>query len=142
MINFDATRNFVSSFLVNKKDLLTQKKKNAYNLMTINENSLKGNDEIIIEKIISLTMTFQQHHEEFTLNIVRMINHDIVLGMPWLKMHNLNIDWETKIFIFEKCDCVIDIQFTHRQRSMINEQMSRESIVKSELINANKNIDK
>ena len=81
MINFDATRNFVSSFLVNKKDLLTQKKKNAYNLMTINENSLKGNDEIIIEKIISLTMTFQQHHEEFTLNVVRMINHDIVLRM-------------------------------------------------------------
>ena len=36
---------------------------------------------------------------------------------------------------------MIDIQFTHRQRSMINEQTSRESIVKSELINANKNID-
>ena len=82
MINFDATRNFVSSFLVNRKDLLTQKKKDAYNLMTINENSLKGNDEMIIEEIILLTMTFQQHHEEFTLNIVRMINHDIVLKMP------------------------------------------------------------
>ena len=36
---------------------------------------------------------------------------------------------------------MIDIQFTHRQRSMINEQTNRESIVKSELINANKNID-
>ena len=82
MINFDATRNFVSSSLVNRKDLLTQKKKDAYNLMTINGNSLKGNDEMIIEKIISLTMTFQQHHEKLTLNIVRMISHDIVLGMP------------------------------------------------------------
>ena len=141
MINFDATRNFVSSSLVNKKGLSTQKKKNVYNLMTIDENSLKSNDEMIIEKIIPLTMTFQQHHEEFTLNIVRMINHDIVLGMPWLKMHNLNIDWGTKIFTFERCDCVIDIQLTHRQRSMINEQMSQKSIVKSELINANKNID-
>ena len=70
-----------------------------------------------------------------------MINHDIVLRMLWLKMHNFNINWETKIFKFEKCDYVIDIQFTHRQRSMINEQTSRESIVKSELINANKNID-
>ena len=70
-----------------------------------------------------------------------MINHDIVLEMFWLKIHNFNIDWETKVFIFEKCDCVIDIQFTHRQRSMINEQTSRESIVKNKLINANKNID-
>ena len=82
MINFDATRNFVSSSLVDKKDLLIQKKKDVYNLMIINEDSLKGNDEMIIKKIIPLTMTFQQHHEEFTLNIVRMINHDIVLRMP------------------------------------------------------------
>ena len=81
MINFDVTRNFVSSSFVNRKDLFTQKKKNAYNLMTIDEDPLKGNDEIIIKEIISLTMTFQQHHEEFTLNIVRMINHDIVLEM-------------------------------------------------------------
>ena len=50
--------------------------------MIINENSLKNNDEMIIEEIISLTMTFQQHHEELTLNVVRMINHDIVLRMP------------------------------------------------------------
>ena len=49
--------------------------------MIINENSLKNNDEIIIEKIIFLTMTFQQHHEELTLNIVRIINHDIILKM-------------------------------------------------------------
>ena len=49
--------------------------------MIINENSLKSNNEMIIEKIIPLTMTFQQYHEEFTLNIVRIINHDIVLEM-------------------------------------------------------------
>ena len=106
---------------MNKKNLFTQKKKDAYNLMIINENSLKSNDEMIIEKIMSLTITFQQHHEKFILNIVRMINHDVVLRMLWLKMHNLNIDWKIKIFTFKRCDCVIDIQFTHWQRSMINE---------------------
>ena len=37
---------------------------------------------------------------------------------------------------------MIDTQFTHRQRSMMNEQKNQEMIVKSELINANKNIDK
>ena len=82
MINFDATKNFVSSSLVNRKSLLTQKKKDAYNLMTIDGDPLKGNDEMITKEIILLTMTFQQHHKEFTLNIVRMINHDIVLKMP------------------------------------------------------------
>ena len=121
MINFDATKNFVSSSLVNKKELPTQKKKNAYNLVTINGDPLKGNDEMIIEEIIPLTMTFQQHQEELTLNVVRMTNHDVVLGMPWLKLHNLNIDWEKEVLTFERCNCVIDTQFTHRQRSMMNE---------------------
>ena len=82
MINFDATKNFVSSSLVNKKGLPIQKKKDAYSLMTIDGNSLKDNDEMIIEEIIPLTMTFQQHHEELILNVVRMINHDVVLRMP------------------------------------------------------------
>ena len=36
---------------------------------------------MIIEKIMSLTIIFQQHYEKFILNIVRMINHDIVLRM-------------------------------------------------------------
>ena len=141
MINFDAIKNFVSSSLVDRKGLPTQKKKDVYSLVTIDGDPLKDNDEMIIEEIIPLTMTLQQHHEELTLDIVRMASHDIVLGMPWLKMHNPNVDWETRVLTFERCDCVIDIQLTHRQRSMINEQTSRESIVKSELINANKNID-
>ena len=60
--------------------------------MIINENSLKSNDEMMIKEIILLTLTFQQHHEEFALNVVRMINHDVILKMLWLKLHNLNID--------------------------------------------------
>ena len=81
MIDFDATRNFVSSSLVDKKGLLIQKKKNAYNLVVIDGDPLKSNDEMIIEEIIPLTIAFQQHHEELTLDIVRMINHNVVLGM-------------------------------------------------------------
>ena len=50
--------------------------------MIIDEDSLKSNDEMIIEKIIPLTMTLQQHHEKLTLNVVRMINHNVVLKMP------------------------------------------------------------
>ena len=81
MMNFDATRNFVSSFFVNKKKLLIRKKIDAYNLMTINGDPLKDNNEIITKEITLLKMTFQQHYEELVLNVVDMINHDIVLRM-------------------------------------------------------------
>ena len=51
-----------------------------------------------------------------------MIIHNIVLKMFWLKLYNSDVNWEKKIFIFKKCDYVIDIKFMHRQRSMINEK--------------------
>ena len=51
-----------------------------------------------------------------------MVTHNIILGMPWLKLHNPDIDWEKRVLTFEKCNCVIDLKFTHRQRSMMNEK--------------------
>ena len=44
-----------------------------------------------------------------------------------------------QIFRFEQCDCVIKIQSTHRQRSMINEKQNRESIARREFAASNKN---
>ena len=51
-----------------------------------------------------------------------MIIHEIVLKDSWLKKHNSSIDWETRILTFERCDCVIDILFEHRQQTMSNEK--------------------
>ena len=51
-----------------------------------------------------------------------MIIHNIILEMPWLKLHNSDIDWEKRIFTFERCNCVIDLKFMYRQRSIMNEK--------------------
>ena len=67
-------------------------------------------------------MTIQRYHEKIIFEIVQMIIHDLVLNMFWLKLHNSNVNWGKKTLTLKKCDCVIDIQFTHRQWSMINEE--------------------
>ena len=51
-----------------------------------------------------------------------MIIHEVVLEDLWLKKHNSSIDWETRVLTFERCDCVIDILFEHRQRTMSDER--------------------
>ena len=57
-----------------------------------------------------------------------MINYDIVLNIFWLRRHNSVINWTEKNFKklikFEKCHYVITIQFTHRQRSMMNKKQT------------------
>jgi len=70
---------------------------------------------------------------------VKMITHDMVLEMPWLKQHNLEVDWNTRVLRFARCDHAIHIQSTHRQRSMIDKRLNRNSIASSELAFLQKN---
>ena len=37
---------------------------------------------------IPLDVAIQQHHEEITFDVIRMANHYIILGIPWLKKQN------------------------------------------------------
>ena len=38
-----------------------------------------------------------------------------------------------EVLTFERCDCVITVQFTHRQSTMIDEKQSRRSIAMREI---------
>ena len=63
---------------------------------------------------------------------MQMITYEIVLKNSWLKQYNLAIDWKKEIFTFERCEYVIDIKFTRRQNSTINEIISKKfKLVKS-----------
>lgn len=70
---------------------------------------------------IPLPLALQQHHEEITLDVTDMASHDVVLGIPWLRKHNPVINWRRGVLKFTECDCIIGIQPTQRQRSLVDE---------------------
>ena len=79
MIDSEVSKNFISQQLIDKFETTTRFKKNSYDLMIINENSLSSDDGRIRRKIASITLMMSNHRKQLSLNIVRMINHDIVL---------------------------------------------------------------
>ena len=81
MIDSSATENFMSESLIERKRLSTRQKKNAYDLIIINENSLSSENERVNTETRSLSIATQRHHEKLIFDIVRMITHDIVLKM-------------------------------------------------------------
>ncbi len=125
--------------LVEKKEYSTQKKPDAYNLIIVDGNPLSDGNERVNRETKPLPIAIQQHHEELTFDIARITTHDIVLEMPWLKQHNSEVDWNTRVLRFARCDHAIHIQSTHRQRSMIDERTSRNLIASSELAFSQKN---
>ena len=92
MIDSGATENFMSQKLISKTGFATQRKKDAYDLTVIDGSPLLNEDGRVDTETIPLPVAIQHHHEELIFDIVRMATHDIVLGMSWLKKHNLEID--------------------------------------------------
>jgi hypothetical protein len=133
MVDSGATGNFMARALVEKEGYPTRKKPDAYNLVIVDENPLLDGNGRVDKETKPLPIAIQQHHEELTFDIVGMATHDIVLGMPWLKQHNPEVDWNTRVLKFERCDHAIHIQPTHRQRPMVDERLSRNSTARSEL---------
>jgi hypothetical protein len=117
MIDSGASGNFISKRLVDKHGIATRKKRKGYELIAVDGSPLPNVDN----ETTSLPMAIQRHHEEVVLDVVEMARHDIVLGTPWLKQHNPIIDWKTGVLNFERCDCVIDINPTRRQRTVVDE---------------------
>jgi len=56
MINFNATDNFMIKVLVKRKEYLTRKKSDVYNLMIVDENSLFDENERVDKETKSLSI--------------------------------------------------------------------------------------
>ena len=142
IINSKITNNFMLRKLINKHKTTTKFKKNSYNLMIINENSLSNDDKQIKHKTALITLMMNNYEKILFFDIVRIINHDIVLKFFWLRHYNSFIDWIKKQFKFECCNHIITNQFTHRQRTMMNEKQNIKHIVKQNFAISIKNNDK
>ena len=46
----------------------------------------------VTEETLPIELVIQSHHKDIILDVVEMANHQIVLGIPWLKQRNLTID--------------------------------------------------
>ena len=78
MINSDTTETFISSCLIEKFGLMTQKKQNNYELSVVDGSQLETR---VDKETTPLLIAIQQHHETLTFDVVSMISHDIILDM-------------------------------------------------------------
>ena len=136
IVDSGASGIFISAKLVEKSGLTTRKKADSYELSVVDGSQLDRVDK----ETQPLPVAIQQHHETITFDIVTMAGHDVVLGMPWLKKHNPNIDWETRGMKFERCGCVTTTKPTHRQRSMVDEKQHRAAAEICEISTSNKDV--
>ena len=105
MIDSGAMGNFISVAEVLKHGIATRVKDTAYQLVTVDGSDIDHNDGVVETETVPLVMTTPAGHtEEIVFDVVK-IPHTIILGLPWMELHNPAIDWVKREMRFPNCKC-------------------------------------
>jgi len=56
-----------------------------------------------IRDIVKVEIFFKGHKERTSIDVIGGQKWTVILGMPWLACHNLEIDWKTREVQMTKC---------------------------------------
>jgi len=62
-------------------------------ILVRNVNSTGNSGGVILHKV-EVNMYFKEHVERVRIDVCDLGKTEVILGMPWLQTHNLEIDWK------------------------------------------------
>ena len=93
LIDSGATIDAIAPHAVAQAGVSLRPKKEPYELMLIDGEPHSHDDGWIMKETVPIVMKIQDYQEEIVLDAVPLGGHDMVLGAPWLRKHNPQIDW-------------------------------------------------
>jgi len=88
-----------------------------------------GNSEGLVTHEIEVNVYYQGHMERMKLDICDLGRTEVILGMPWLAVHNPEINWETEEVKMMRCPtlCGRDREKTEK-RELRKERREQEEV--------------
>jgi len=102
MINSGATEDFIDREVCSKHGIKMIKAKNPREIYLAD-----GKPSAIgpVTHMTQVPMDISSHRELATFQVANLYNHEVILGMPWLREHNPTIDWNDKRITFNSERC-------------------------------------
>src|SRR3989440_492878 len=126
MIDSGASGNFMTPKYAKRHKLQTQTKKHPYELRVVDGTLISQNNGEVNQETHPLTTRIHDHEEVLQYDIVNLGRHDIILGRPWLRKHNPQINWKTENIQFSNCKChEHDNSFQHTTKDVMCTMSSR-----------------
>ena len=106
MIDSGATGNFMTKKVADTWGYKMQLKAEPFKLLVVDGEAISSNQGMVTLETVPLEMTMLRGHKEtIQFDIVHMDNHACILGVPWLKKHNPQIDWRDEKLEMSRCTC-------------------------------------
>jgi hypothetical protein len=103
MVDSGTSGNFINKDFVEKHKIPKTKKKNKKRIKVIDGRDIADG---VIEYECLVKMCINEHVEEVFLDVTSLGQHNLMLGIPWLKGHNPKIDWPTGVLDFDSDHCI------------------------------------
>jgi len=91
---------FIDWKMVAKHRFRLQKLKRPIVVRNVNRTHISAG---AITHQVEVNMYYKDHFERMRMNVCNLGKIDIILGMPWLQAHNLEINWETGEVKITRC---------------------------------------
>nr|XP_036581414.1 reverse transcriptase domain protein [Colletotrichum truncatum]KAF6789765.1 reverse transcriptase domain protein [Colletotrichum truncatum] len=95
LIDSGAQGNFIAPRIVQQREIPWNQKQNPYRLRNVEGKEVEYGGGSIDQETAQLPLLYYGHQELISLDITEIGNHDVILGIPWLRRHNPQIDWVT-----------------------------------------------
>jgi len=102
MIDSGATEDFIDREVCNKHGIKMMKARNPREIYLADG---KPSPMGPVTHMTKVPMDISSHRELATFQVANLRNHEVVLGMPWLREHNPTIDWNDKRITFNSERC-------------------------------------
>ncbi|XDG04636.1 hypothetical protein ABKA04_004251 [Annulohypoxylon sp. FPYF3050] len=95
LVDSGAQANFVSPRIANLCGMPWDYKQESYQLRTIDHELITYDGGHVYRETAALSLIIQGHRHDVEFDVVDTPMHDMVLGKPWLKIYNPQINWKT-----------------------------------------------
>ena len=85
------------------------------------------NDNGPIKEVVDLVLQYKGHSERRVFAVTRLGKERLILGLPWLKAHNPEIDWTTGEVKLDRCPekCRKCFEETQEERKAMRQKIKR-----------------
>src|SRR5579859_3461024 len=100
LLDCGASRLFVHRRFVEKERLNMRSLTNPIQVRNVDGTS---NEAGPITEVLNLILRYQGHSERATFAVTSIGDQDLILGLPWLRQHNPEVNWQTEEVKMSRC---------------------------------------
>jgi predicted aspartyl protease len=122
MIDCGATENFIDLRYAEQNNIPLQQKTIPRRVLAVDGQEV-ANGPVTHDAMVDLTIN--NHYETIRLHCITIGNVPIIVGLPWLRKHNPNINWREGQVMFNSARCAKECLISSPHATTVSEEKAR-----------------